>query len=126
MSEDQPQRFAQGVTTETDDREWFEANPDRNYRLRDYIEGETPIPLKAKPGEKIAVAVRQIKPGMRQRSVLRLRADADIHLPSEQLAQAAFECLDQGFLAFGPDVSEGERQLANMLAPSLHSCSTTF
>jgi hypothetical protein len=69
------------------DREWFEANPNRLFRLRDVMPYEHIGPTKAPPdGESWRTLVVRIGPGMRFRAVLSVPAELDNEPDDQQLA----------------------------------------
>jgi hypothetical protein len=73
------------------DREWFEANPNRLFRLRDVMPYEFNGPMRALPdGMSWRTLVARVGPGMRWRAVLSVPAELDNEDADDQLLASIF------------------------------------
>ena len=73
------------------DREWFEANPNRLFRLRDVMPYEHIGPTKAPPdGESWRTLVVRVGPGMQWRAVLSVPAELDNEDADDQQLASIF------------------------------------
>ena len=73
------------------DREWFEANPNRLFRLRDMMPYEINGPIEAPPdGMSWRTLTVQVKPGMRLRLVLSVPAELDNEDADDQQLASIF------------------------------------
>jgi hypothetical protein len=72
-----------------DDRAWFEANPDRHYRVRPHIPGEWPADAlnRLPQGQNWYTVVHQVSPGVRMRLPISLDAEPE---PGERAASRLF------------------------------------
>jgi hypothetical protein len=72
-----------------DDRAWFEAHPERSYRVRPHISGEWPDgALNRLPqGQGWYTVVHQVSPGVRMRLPISLHAEPE---PGERAASRLF------------------------------------
>lgn len=73
------------------DREWFEANPNRLFRLRDMIPYENNGPIEAPPdGMSWRTLIVQLEPGMRLRAILSVPAKLDNEDADDQQLASIF------------------------------------
>src|SRR6266436_1386004 len=73
------------------DRDWFEANPNRLFRLRDMMPYEINGPIEAPPdGMSWRTLTVQVEPGMRLRLVLSVPAELDNEDADDQQLASIF------------------------------------
>ena len=92
-----PQEPARLTTTSavcTDDKRWFEQNPHRSHRLREPTFGERVFTGPLEHGQHLAIAVQQLRPGVRIRLAVTLAAP--IVYADEETARAVFEGTQRG------------------------------
>jgi hypothetical protein len=76
------------------DREWFEANPNRLFRLRDMMPYEINGPIEAPPdGMSWRTLTVQVKPGMRLKLLLSVPAESHNEDPDDQQLASIFMSL---------------------------------
>jgi hypothetical protein len=75
----------------TDDRIWFERNPQRSHRVREPFPGEAEQPPPAVAGHTLIVLVRQVEPGSRIRRGFYLNSELLPVPDSEAIAHMLFD-----------------------------------
>jgi hypothetical protein len=81
------------------DAAWFEANPRRSHRVREYVRGEFPLHniLAKDNGWRLGVAVRQVKPGVRIRTGFWIIEAWTLEDVPEHVAAALFDWTFKAF-----------------------------
>jgi len=107
-----------------DDHDWFQANPRRAHRVREYVVGEfrpTDNPPRKRGGWRLGVVVRQVRPGVRIRVAFWVVEDWDLRNVPEHVASALFDWTYKAFRTGEPaDVSELFAQIHQQGSDAIH------